>query len=209
MDQSISRVKDYVSSFKEVRDLQFETVPYDLDSHEGISYLLLVASINQSTSAEHVRDLMRALYDSLGDDLLRLHDIQLENYQSVLDQFKGSNCKIWSSVPKILSSASKLIEKTKEHGGFVERGKAQKSTLQAANRLANNIYYMGKRPGGARKKVWMFLRWMVRPSPDVGIWSTLDASELRVPLDTNTGRAFQDLTKDTSFHERVCSVIEN
>nr|WP_277881169.1 DUF2400 family protein [Leptolyngbya sp. FACHB-321] len=63
---------------------------------------------------------------------------------------------------------------------------------------------MGNKPTGARKKAWMFMRWMVRPYPDIGIWNPpLNTADLRVPLDVNTGKAFLDLYKKTPLLARI------
>ena len=62
---------------------------------------------------------------------------------------------------------------------------------------------MGKDPLGARKKAW-FMRWMVRPRPDIGVWHPpLNPADLRIPLDVNTGRAFTDLCDIPAIKDRV------
>ena len=48
--------------------------------------------------------------------------------------------------------------------------------------------------GGAMKRMWMFLRWMVRKSPvDFGIWDFIPMSELKIPLDTHVARISREL----------------
>ncbi len=43
--------------------------------------------------------------------------------------------------------------------------------------------------GSACKRLCMYLRWMVRPGPvDLGIWSSIPASALVLPLDVHSGR---------------------
>ena len=43
--------------------------------------------------------------------------------------------------------------------------------------------------GSACKRLCMYLRWMVRPGPvDLGIWDSIPASALIVPLDVHSGR---------------------
>jgi hypothetical protein len=193
-----------VGAFARVRDLQFEAVPYSLDSHEGLAYLLLVASINQGTSAEHVRALVRALYDFLGGDLLRLHEVPAERYQEVLGRFRLPSWRVWGEVPAILASAARFVETARLHGGLVARGRAQRSVADAAEWISRNIYYMGRDPAGARKKTWMFLRWAVRPAPDLGVWSPpLSPADLRVPLDVNTGSGFADLVGSPALRGRA------
>jgi hypothetical protein len=38
------------------------------------------------------------------------------------------------------------------------------------------------------KKAWVWLRWMVRPAPDLHRWTHLDPAELIVPVDRHVGR---------------------
>lgn len=204
MDASsaLSRVREFVSAFSAVRDVQFSTVPYSLESHKGIAYLLLVASINEGIAAEHVRDLLRALYGELGDDLLTIHKVSRAKYESVLQKFRAPHWWIWGKIPDILSSASKFIEKAEEHGGLVDYGRKQRCVAVAAREIAMQIARMGKGPQGARKKTWMFMRWMVRPEPDIGVWNPpLNPADLCVPLDRNTGKAFNDLAQVAPFKD--------
>jgi uncharacterized protein (TIGR02757 family) len=44
--------------------------------------------------------------------------------------------------------------------------------------------------GSACKRWWMFLRWMVRPDDgvDLGLWTVLRPSDLRMPVDTHVAR---------------------
>lgn len=47
---------------------------------------------------------------------------------------------------------------------------------------------------GAMKRMWMFLRWMVRKPPvDLGIWDFIPASELKIPVDTHVARISREL----------------
>lgn len=206
MDASsaLSHVREFVSKFSTIRDVQFSTVPYSLESHKGIAYLLLVASINQGAAAEHVRDLVKALYDELGDDLLTTHKVLHAKYEFVLEKFRASGWRIWGKIPDILSSASKFIEEAEEHGSLVDYPRKQPSVAATADKIATQVFYMGNDPQGARKKTWMFMRWMVRSEPDIGVWNPpLDPAELRVPLDTNTGKAFSDLVQTSPFKDWV------
>jgi hypothetical protein len=56
--------------------------------------------------------------------------------------------------------------------------------------MASRISYFGKDSAGARKKAWMYMRWMVRPNPDLRLFPNFDPKDLEMPLDVNTCRAF-------------------
>lgn len=202
--QTLDAVRAFVEAFRSVPDLQFERLPYAPDTHEGVAYLLMVAAINQNTSAEHVRDLMYGLHEALGPDIFRFDDLQPSDWEPILRPLLPPSWKLSASVPAILKSAAKFIRTSERHGGLVVRGRAQPSVLTAAEKLAGNIYYMGKNPMGARKKLWMFLRWMVRPAPDLQVWSPpLNPAELRLPLDVNTAKAVMDLATHSALREPV------
>lgn len=201
---TLEALREFVERFHGVRDLQFDAVPYPLHSHEGISYLLLVASVNQNTSAEHVRDFLAALHKELGDDLLRIHRVPFDQYRTVLEQFRRPEWKLWPHLRRILESAARFIEQVEYHGGFIERSRTFRTAAGTAESIAKRIYFMGRDPTGARKKVWMFMRWMVRPEPDLGVWNPpLSPAELMVPLNGNTGRAFADLRDRTILGRRM------
>jgi hypothetical protein len=211
----MAAIREFVQRFDHVQDVQFSTVPYPLDSHEGVAYLLIVASINQDTAAERVRDLVRGIHDRLGSRLFRWHTFPGEQQRRIVESYRSdakrgtstypdTTWKLWPILPTILSSATTFIEKAANHGGLIVRGRAQGDAVTAVERIATNVYYMGARPGGARKKAWMFMRWMVRLAPDIGVWNPpLKPADLRVPLDTNTGKAFLELTMLPSIGTRM------
>lgn len=48
--------------------------------------------------------------------------------------------------------------------------------------------------GGAMKRMYMFLRWLVRKSEvDLGIWRFISPSELKIPMDVHVGRISREL----------------
>ena len=48
--------------------------------------------------------------------------------------------------------------------------------------------------GSACKRLCMYLRWMVRNGPvDLGIWKSVDVSQLILPIDTHSGRLAREL----------------
>ena len=61
----------------------------------------------------------------------------------------------------------------------------------AKERMGQGFYHLLPDPhkGGAMKRMNMFLRWMVRKSEvDLGIWSFIPKSDLRIPLDVHVAR---------------------
>lgn len=211
----INRVCTFISQFEHKRDVQFSTVPFPLDSHEGIGYLLMVASINQRASSEGIRDLMRKVYDRMlasEISIFTYHKVNPDRRARFFSRLRNGNlvCKhhmqdwsLWDSVPgsdqmkvdRILERASRFIAvQAIQPGGLTTFGLRSGTAQAAINTIATQIYYMGCDATGVRKKAWMFMRWMVRPNPDIGIWSPpLHPRDLRIPLDTNTAKAFHAL----------------
>jgi len=202
------KIHEFTYHFKHIKDIQFDAVPYPLDSHEGIAYLLFVASINQSCAAENVRDLVHKLHTTLGENLFYFNQIPENQQVQIIKTHNTYRWKLSEKLPRILSSVAEFVQATTKYGGLVERGRNQPDAFTAAEKIATNIYYMGKDPQGARKKVWMFMRWMVRPFPDIGVWNPpLKPSDLRIPLDVNTGQAFLDLCIHPHIQDRMRSEI--
>lgn len=67
---------------------------------------------------------------------------------------------------------------------------------------------------GAMKRMWMFLRWMVRKPPvDLGIWDFIPLSDLKIPMDTHVARISKELglikrnANDAKAVEELSSVL--
>lgn len=69
---------------------------------------------------------------------------------------------------------------------FIDNKFPTRSTKHLANPIA----------GSAAKRINMFLRWMVRPpkeNVDFGLWTSIPASALMLPLDVHSGRVARRL----------------
>lgn len=68
---------------------------------------------------------------------------------------------------------------------------------QVSSKAGAGFYFAIPNPknGGAMKRMWMFLRWMVRKSDvDLGIWQDImSPSQLKIPLDTHVARVSKEL----------------
>ncbi|MBI38549.1 MAG: TIGR02757 family protein [Leptospiraceae bacterium] len=74
----------------------------------------------------------------------------------------------------------------------------QRSFLQGvpkSHRTPGLLHWIGQADGrGARKRLCMFLRWMVRKEhPDLGLYSSFSPDKLIVPLDVHIGRIGRNL----------------
>ncbi|HBS04016.1 MAG TPA: TIGR02757 family protein [Leptospiraceae bacterium] len=67
--------------------------------------------------------------------------------------------------------------------------------IPEARRSPGILHWIGQAEGrGARKRLCMFLRWMVRNEyPDLGIYRTFSSADLIIPLDVHMGRIGRNL----------------
>lgn len=66
----------------------------------------------------------------------------------------------------------------------------------AGEKAGDGFYFAIPNPakGGAMKRMWMYLRWMVRKSVvDIGVWKFMTPAELRIPMDVHVARISREL----------------
>jgi hypothetical protein len=90
-------------------------------------------------------------------------------------------------VPRILAEANAFAEDPA--GGDLDAwASGFSSPAEIVEQVAHGIYYQGRSSSEARKKAWVWLRWMVRPAPDLRCWAHLNPADLIVPVDRHVGR---------------------
>ncbi len=152
-------------------------------------WLLLNASIDQGElvgPAINARALLSSCYGTLKEGIFEVEDSEVFNRVIEGEAVKlGRSGKI---VPRILVSVNAFVRR--EAAGDIYRwGINQRKAADIVERIANGVYFMGKDFSSTpRKKAWMYMRWMVRPKPDTGIWGHLGTKELLIPLDSNVAK---------------------
>lgn len=66
----------------------------------------------------------------------------------------------------------------------------------AGKKAGDGFYFAIPNPskGGAMKRMWMFLRWMVRKSVvDLGVWKFMTPAQLCIPMDVHVARISREL----------------
>jgi len=135
------------------------------------------------------------IIDSSGDDIKALSSFYYRT-------FNGTDCTAFlQSLQRIYSMGSSLetlfTEGYMKYNSivgaishfrllFVDNKFPARSTKHLANPIA----------GSAAKRINMFLRWMVRPpkeNVDFGLWTSIPASALMLPLDVHSGRVARRL----------------
>jgi uncharacterized protein (TIGR02757 family) len=179
-------------SFRKDQKLEIPIDPSNIRTEQekrlATHWLLLNAAIDQSRlvgPAENARALLSKLYGKIGKDLLTVIDEDLLTLHIQQLQISIRNINL---VSMILCDVNKFVADL-PNGDLYRWGKMFSSPIEIVEQLATNIYYQGRElSSSARKKPWMYVRWMVRPKPDLRIWDHLNTSDLFVPLDGNVAK---------------------
>lgn len=155
-------------------------------------YLLLAASIDITRivgAAENARKILCSLYNLVGERLFTETDVwEIERWFNYL-KGKYNLGRESNKIPYYISKVNCFV---KEVGGDLYRwGRGYKNVKELIDLIANKCDLGG--PISARKRVCMYLRWMVRPKPDLRLWNHLSPRDLYLPLDRNVGYVLSKL----------------
>jgi uncharacterized protein (TIGR02757 family) len=193
----VSALRRFVDMLSNVVDVQFSEdsglprLPIDPRDRSQFArtahYMLLVASIDQRRlvgAAENARRLMAFYQQQLKDQVYSEQDE--DTLATILSRYRSSEPLGTNKdkIPRILASVNKFVA-TQAEGDLHRWGKQFHNPLAIVDVISTAIYYMGSTPNSARKKTWMFMRWMVRPYPDLHVWTNLSPKDLFVPVDYN------------------------
>ncbi|PYE52038.1 DUF2400 family protein [Deinococcus yavapaiensis] len=203
------RVHTWVERHRNTVDLQFaDRLPLPPETHEGAGYLLMVAAINQQVRAEVVRDVMRDVHATLGEDVFNLHALPADALTLVWQWWQAdAQARRWpllegNRADRVLRDVARFLEVTRRQGGLNAWAARHGHVQSCANDIARHVPAFGG-AASARKKLWMYLRWMVRPTPDLGVWRHVHPRDLRIPLDVNTMVVFRRLATAHCVRERL------
>lgn len=195
MEDIIPLIKEFVDRNSKIKDLQFDPnippkLPFDpysksyQDKKRIAHYFLLVASIDEGNvigRAEYARKLLVYLHKKFGDELFIID--RPGYFQREIENcgFSGDFGPLRDEIPHILVSVNNFVMD-------VCRG----DLINYTRRLGNprdfviKIGKFVKRMGGPiQKKAWIYMRWMVRPHPDLRIFENFSPKDLYVPLTTD------------------------
>jgi hypothetical protein len=192
-------IKEFVSIYGKMSDvgldvfmepiLWFMPIESNLAKKEAAHYFLLAASLSDTEvtgNSRNVRVLLDDLHDIFGQTLYSVQDegrleSRVDYCESSLKLFDQLGTRK-DEIPKIIVSVNKFVEE-KAVGDLVEHAK---QLVRAGKKQADlveefrSIHRMGKLFEG---KSWIYLRWMVRNKPDLGIMP-FNPVDLQVPLTT-------------------------
>lgn len=198
MEDLISRLVRYVKKESKTIDLQFDpkllpSLPFDPYSSDPslrskiAHYFLLVASVDEGNvvgAADNARRLLAGCHALLKEELFSSDQKGLHETIERLDKL-GS--RLFEQIPTILASVNSFVQRM-ANGNLIEYSKQFSKPIDLAEQISMNITRMGKTIGSAKKKTWMYMRWMVRPSPDLRLFDHMSPCDLYVPVDRNVGR---------------------
>lgn len=198
MDDLISRLIRYVEEKSKTVDLQFDpgllpTLPFDPYSSDPslrskiAHYFLLVASVDEGNvvgAADNARRLLAGCHALLKQELFSSDE---KGFHETVERLDKLGSKLSGLIPTILASVNSFVQHMAS-GDIIEYGKQFSNPIYLAEQISMNVLRMGKTVGSARKKTWMYMRWMVRPSPDLRLFDHMSPCDLYVPVDRNVGR---------------------
>ena len=163
---------------------------------EAAKYFLQAAALsdNQLTgNPRNIRLLLNHLHNALANRLYTLKtteefETQIHRFEAKTKYFdKLGEAK--TEIPEVLSSVNKFVAQ-KANGDLIQHASmmSQKGLKPKdfAKQLTFNIKRMNKQHAS---KAWLYLRWMVRKTPDLGIFA-FDTKDLMVPLTTPKLRVY-------------------
>ncbi|MCL4430025.1 MAG: DUF2400 family protein, partial [Chloroflexi bacterium] len=191
-DEVLSLLVEFINKNSNVVDVQWDrrmsprllVNPYSEKYEERKTvahYFLLVSSILDDTVVgypENARMLMVYLHEALGSNLFEIKKGHLFEEEIVKADFYhdlGPNKKAAS---EILASVNVFV-KTKAEKNLLKYGQQFRKPKDFIEDIAQNVTALS---GPHKDKAWTYMRWMVRPQPDLQIYDHLLPEDLYVPL---------------------------
>jgi hypothetical protein len=190
MEQVKLLLKGCVEKSSTIPDLNWDRIgsmqlsfdPYaPTESEKTAHYFLLIMALDTSRlvgPSENARALLISIHSALGDDLFRLG--QADNIRKIAQKFNDF-CRLGElkeEIPEVIDSVNLFVQK-KAHGNMVKYAKSFPEPKDMANEIGNSIRFVGVPPVD---QAWMYLRWMVRPYPDLNLFKNFSCKQLQIPL---------------------------
>ena len=191
-DELLSLLLGFVNMNSNVVDVQWDRRmsprlllnPYSEDCEErkiAAHYFLLVSSVLEDKVvgfSENARKLLVYLHETFNNRLFEISKPHIFEEEIIKCGFYGDLGPYREVIPEILTCVNKFV-----------RDKAEKNLIKYSQRfskpkdlvedLAQNIEKMNE---PRKDKAWVYMRWMVRPEPDLEIFNHFSPEDLNVPL---------------------------
>lgn len=197
LDNQIERtkplLKEYVEKSSVIPELHWDQSisskrllfnPYAAtENTKSAHYFLLIIALDASKlvgPSENARALLISLHSALGDDLFAPE--HSDNIQEIVRKFDRF-CRLGQSkdaIPGVLDSVNSFVQDTAK-GNMVRYAEKFSDPNDMVDEISSSIRLVGVPPVD---QAWLYLRWMVRPYPDLNIFKNFSRNQLQIPLTT-------------------------
>ena len=194
----IPKLREFVERNSNIVDLQFNPKlppkllidPWskDYESKKRIAhYFLLVASIDEEGvigGAENARYLMVELHKKYGEVLFEISEPERFEKEIIECKRYSEFGPLRGQISNILASVNTFVM-DKTRGDLIECSQGYSQPKDMVEEIGRYIKRMG---GRIKKKAWLYMRWMVRPRPDLRVFSHFSPRDLFIPMTANIVR---------------------
>jgi hypothetical protein len=202
-DELLSLLVKFVDMNSDVVDVQWDLRmsprlllnPYSENFEEKkmvAHYFLLVSSVLEDAVvgfSENARMLLIHLHKAFGNRLFEITKPHLFEEKIRLCDFYGTFGPYSEVIPQILTSVNKFV-KGRAEKNLIKYSRSFSTPKDLVEDLAKSIERMD---ASHKDKAWVYMRWMVRPRPDLRIFEHFSPEDLYVPLTENNANVAASL----------------
>ncbi|MGA2524326.1 MAG: DUF2400 family protein [Candidatus Bathyarchaeia archaeon] len=191
-DDVLSLLVDFINKNSDAADVQWDRRmsprllfnPYSQNYEERkiiAHYFLLIASILDDTVVgypENARMLLSYLHEAFGNTLFEIKKGHIFDEEIVKCDFYSDLGPNKKAAGEILASVN-LFVKINAERNLLKYAQRFRKPNEFINDITKNIKALN---GPHIDKAWIYMRWMVRPTPDLQIYDHLLPEDLYVPL---------------------------
>jgi hypothetical protein len=192
LDEVLPLLSKFVNMNSNVVDVQWDRRmtpkllinPYSEDSEEmktAAHYFLLASSMLEDSIigfSENARKTLIYLQEKYGNRLFEIHKPHMFQDEIIKSGFYSELGPRKEMIPEILTSVNEFVKNTAARN-LIKYSQKFSKPKNFVDALAQNIENMS---GPHKDKAWIYLRWMVRPEPDLEIFNHFSPEDLYVPL---------------------------
>lgn len=192
----LNRLIGFVEVLSNIPDLAFSHIPQGLTDSQKAAYLLSAASIDEQANANLIHRLHRQIWDQMGSELLSASDPTADHLLDLLKQLYATQPPgRWIGTEAARKCILSAIRYSSKVGDLIQHAANFRTPKELVQDISRHVYRMGQTTGSAQKKAWMYMRWMVRPAPDLRLFKNFDPADLYTPVDSNVARAIDLLAR--------------
>ena len=194
----IPKLREFVERNSNVVDLQWDPrIPPKLlidpwsknyeSKKELAHYFLLVASVDETRvigRAENARCLIVELHRKFGKKLFEIFEPEKFVEEVINCKRYEEHGPLKNQIPHVLASVNEFVTE-KARGNLIEYSKCFSQPKDMVEEIGRYVKRMG---GPIKKKAWLYMRWMVRPRPDLRIFDHFSPRDLFIPLTSDIKR---------------------